>query len=76
MSPADAGATHRYTLRLGDKVVIPAIRQRCSVEAEGRAVNLFCRRERQPRHEVVLFANQILVYTAGDPDHPAWSGKP
>jgi len=73
---ADASAAHRYTLRLGDKVTIPAIRQVCSVEAEGRAVNLFCDRQRRPRHQVTIFRDQIVVWKVGNPDRPAWSGKP
>jgi hypothetical protein len=75
-SSADASATHQYTLRLGDKVAIPAIRQRCSVEEEGRAVNLFCSRPRRPHHQLTIFRDRILVYKVGDPDHPVWSGKP
>jgi hypothetical protein len=75
-SPADAAAANRYTLRLGDKVIVPAIGQRCSVEAEGRAVNLSCQRRRTPRHQVVIFRDNILVYKVGNPDRPAWSGRP
>jgi hypothetical protein len=75
-NPADAAAAHKYALRLGDKVAVPAIRQVCSVEAEGRAVDLFCQRQRKPRHEVAIFRDRILVWNAGNPDHPAWTGKP
>jgi hypothetical protein len=75
-SPAEASPTHRYTLHLGDKVAIPAIRQVCAVEAEARKVNLFCQRQRRPRHQVTIFRNNILVWKVGNPEHPAWSGKP
>jgi hypothetical protein len=60
----------------GTKVAIPAIRQRCSVEEEGRAANLFCSRPRRPHHQLTIFRDRILVYKVGDPEHPAWSGKP
>ena len=75
-SAADASAAHRYTLRLGDKVAIPAIRQVCAVQTEGRAVELFCGRQRSPRHQVTIFRDRILVWKVGDPDHPVWSGQP
>ena len=35
---AEASAAHRYTLRVGDKVTIPAINQRCAVYTEGGAL--------------------------------------
>jgi hypothetical protein len=75
-STAGAAAAHRYTLHLGDRVTIPAIRQVCSVETEARAANLFCQRQRKPRHQVAIFRDNILVWKVGNPDHPAWSGKP
>jgi predicted lipoprotein len=31
---AGASAAHRYTLRVGDKVTIPALKQRCAVYTE------------------------------------------
>ena len=74
--PARATGTHHvYTLRVGDRVRVPAIKQICSVAAEGRTPNLICARRRY-HHQLVIFGNDILVYKAGHPDHPVWSGKP
>ena len=73
---AKAAGPHRYTLRLGDRVTIPGVRQRCAVEAEGGAPELFCARPRHPRHEVTIFRDSILIWKVGNPDRPAWSGKP
>jgi len=73
---AEASATHTYMLRIGDKVAITAIGQRCSVSREGGAPDLFCSRPRNAHHEVTIFRHEILVWKAGNPDRPAWSGKP
>jgi hypothetical protein len=75
-STAEASASHRYTLRVGDKVTIPVINQVCSVSTEGGAVDLFCARPRDAHHQVTIFGNNILVWKVGNPDRPAWSGKP
>jgi hypothetical protein len=73
---ADASAAHRYTLRVGDKVAIPAVGQLCAVYTEGGAPELFCARPRHARHQVTIFRDSILVWKVGHPDAPAWSGKP
>jgi hypothetical protein len=73
---AGASAAHRYTLRLGDKVTIPALGQRCAVYKEGGAPELFCARPSRPRHQVTLFRDRIQVWKVGNPDSPVWSGKP
>ena len=73
---AKASATHAYTLHLGDKVTIPTIRQVCSVSMEGGAAELFCARQRNTKHQVTIFRDNILVWKVGNPDRPAWSGKP
>jgi hypothetical protein len=73
---AKASATRVYTLHVGDKVTIPAIRQVCSVSTEGGAANLFCARQRNAKHQVTIFRDNILVWKVGNPDRPAWSGKP
>ena len=73
---AKASATHVYTLHIGDKVTIPAIRQVCSVSTEGGAADLFCARQRNAKHQVTIFRDNILVWKVGNPDRPAWSGKP
>jgi len=73
---AAATAARTYTLRMGDKVVVPAIGQACSVSTEGGAVDLFCARPRNARHQVTFFRDSILVWKVGNPDRPAWSGKP
>lgn len=74
--PAAASAAHVYTLRMGDKVSIPAINQACTVSAEGGATDLFCARARGAHHQVVFYRDNILVWTVGNPDNAAWHGKP
>ena len=73
---AGASAAHRYTLRVGDKVTIPALGQRCAVYKEGGAPEFFCARPSRPRHQVTLFRDRIQVWKVGNPDSPVWSGKP
>jgi hypothetical protein len=73
---AGANAAHRYTLRVGDKVTIPAIRQRCAFYTEGAAPELLCARPRRARHQVAVFRDRIQVWKAGHPNAPVWSGKP
>jgi hypothetical protein len=73
---ARASAAHVYTLRAGDRVRIPTIHQACVVSTDGSAPDLFCARPTNPRHEVTIFRDNILIWTVGNPDHPAWSGKP
>jgi hypothetical protein len=73
---ASAAASHAYTLRAGDKVLIPIVNQVCTVSEEGGSPDLFCARAKNPRHQVVFFGDSILVWTHGNPDKPAWSGKP
>jgi len=75
-NPAEASATHNYTLRLGDKVAVPALGQVCSIQKEGGAVELLCAKRRTAHHQVTIFRNQILVWKVGNPDHPVWTGKP
>jgi hypothetical protein len=71
-----AGASAVTTLRVGNKVTIPAVNQRCAVYMESGAPELYCGRPRRPRHQVTTFGDSIMIWKAGDPDHPAWSGKP
>jgi hypothetical protein len=73
---AEASAAQRYTLRVGDRVTIPAVKQRCAVFMEGGAPELYCARLRHPRHQVTIFRDSILIWKVGNPDRPAWSGKP
>ena len=71
-----ASATHTYTLHVGDKVLIPAVNQTCTVSGEGAEPDFFCARAKHPRHQVVFFRYGILVWTVGNPDKPAWRGGP
>jgi hypothetical protein len=73
---ADAAGSHGYTLRIGDTVTVPSVGQSCSVSTEGGAADLFCQRTKNPRHQVTIFRDEILVWTVGNPDRPAWTGKP
>jgi len=67
---------HTYVLREGDRVVVPAIHQACTASGEGGTPDLFCERLRGSRHQVVIFDDTIQVWKVGNPDAPAWSGKP
>lgn len=74
---AEASAAHRYTLRVGDKMTIPAVGQLCAVYKEGGAPELFCARPRHARHQVTIFLDSMEVWTVGNPDAaPVWSGRP
>jgi hypothetical protein len=73
---AEASSARAYTLRIGDKVTIPAINQVCEVSTEGGAVDLFCARPRRAHHQVTIFRDNIPVWKLGNPDRAAWSGKP
>lgn len=73
---ARASATHVYTLRAGDKVRIPTIQPTCVLSGEGGLPDLFCARPTNPRHQVTIFRDNILIWKVGNPDRPAWSGKP
>ena len=73
---AEASPAHRYTLRVGDKMTVPAVGQLCAVYVEGGAPELFCSRPQHARHQVTIFSDSILVWKVGNPDRPAWSGKP
>jgi len=73
---AEAAAAHRYTLRVGDNVTIPAVNQRCAAYTEGGSPELTCARPRHPRHQVTIFRDRIQVWKSGHPDAPVWSGKP
>jgi hypothetical protein len=72
---AEASPTRAYTLRIGDKVAVPAINQVCTVSTEGE--RLICSaRPRKAHHQVTIFRGSILVWKVGNPDRPAWAGKP
>jgi hypothetical protein len=71
-----ASAAHRYTLRVGDKVTIPAVGRRCAIYTEGGSPELLCARPRRRSHQVALFRDRIEVWRAGNPDAPVWSGRP
>jgi hypothetical protein len=73
---ADASASRVYTLHVGDKVTIPAVRQHCAVYTEGGSPEFYCARPLHPRHQVTIFRGSILIWKVGNPDRPAWSGKP
>jgi hypothetical protein len=74
---AQAASSRFFVLHVGDRVAIPVIGQRCSVEVEGGFPDLFCQRIRNAHHQVVFFRDEILVYRIGDPDRPpVWRGKP
>jgi hypothetical protein len=73
---ARAAATHRYTLRVGDKATIPAVNQRCAVYLEGGAPELYCARPRHPRHQVTIFRDRLSIWKVGNPDQPAGRGSP
>jgi hypothetical protein len=47
--------------RVGDKVTISAVNQRCAVYMEGGAPELYCARPLHPRHQVMIFRDSILI---------------
>lgn len=74
---AAAPARHVYTLRLGDRILVPSVGQACDVSVDGGSPELFCAKPRQPRHQVAFFKDEITAWKVGDPDAPpAWRGKP
>jgi hypothetical protein len=73
---AEASAAHRYTLHVGDTATIPAVSQRCAVHTEGGSPEFYCARPLHPRHQVTIFPDSILIWKVGNPNRPAWSGKP
>jgi hypothetical protein len=73
---ADASPNRAYTVRVGDKIAVPAVNQMCLVTTEGGSVDLLCARRRNARHQVAIFRDRILVWKVGNPDRPAWSGRP
>lgn len=64
-----------YTLRRGDVVRMRDAATRCVASAEAGISNLFCTRTPRGRYEVVLNADSIFVWKAGDPDNPAFSTR-
>jgi hypothetical protein len=76
MPAAEASAAHVYTLRIGDKMTIPAVNQRCAIYTEGGAPELYCARPLHPRHQVTIFRDRIQIWKAGNPDGAVWSGRP
>jgi hypothetical protein len=73
---AKASAAHRYTMRVGDTVTIPAVNQHCAVYREGGSPEFYCARPLHPRHQVTIFRGNILIWKVGEPGRAAWSGKP
>jgi hypothetical protein len=73
---AQAKVSRTYTVRVGDRVLVPSVGQQCSVYTEGGSPELYCVRLQGPRHQVSFYRDIIFVWKVGDPDHPAWSGKP
>jgi hypothetical protein len=82
-APTASSAHHAYTLRVGDLVTVPAIKQECDVEHEHGIDTLsgplhpllVCGLFRGFHHQVDFYRNKILVRESYKPD-PVWSGKP
>jgi hypothetical protein len=76
-----ASPSHAYTLRVGDRVTVPAIGEVCVVSiTRGIDSNagpfhpyFFC--SGQGYHQVDFFHDRIVVWKTGQSDHPVWSGK-
>jgi hypothetical protein len=64
-----------YTLRRGDVVRVPGAATRCVASAEAGIPNLFCRRVPEGSHQIVLYADRIVVFKNGEPDDPAFSTR-
>jgi hypothetical protein len=56
-------------LRTGDVALAPLAATQCEASAEGGSPNLFCTRTPSGRYEVVFYADEVLIYRAGDPDN-------
>jgi hypothetical protein len=59
-----------YTLRTGDVVRAPLAATRCEASAEAGSPNLFCTRTPAGRYQVIFYEDSVLIYRAGDTDHP------
>ena len=73
---AQARASRVYTLRVGDRILVPSVGQRCTVFVEGRGPELFCSRPHGAHHQVTFFHDSVQVWKAGNPNNPVWSGEP
>jgi hypothetical protein len=78
---AEASAAHRYTIRIGDTVTIPAVNQQCTVYRDNvdpryGGTQLYCARPDHARHQVRIFRSRILIWKVGNSNSPVWSGKP
>ncbi len=63
-----------YTLRDGDVAVRPEAATRCEASAEGGIPNLFCTRAPSGRHQIIFYADCVLVWPlARGPDGPPFS---
>jgi hypothetical protein len=59
-----------YTLRQGDVVRAPLAATRCEASGEAGVPNLFCTRTPRGRHQVIFYADSVLIFRIGDPDNP------
>ena len=71
---SQAPAPQTYTLADGDVALRPAARVRCVASHEGGQPNLFCTRVPRGRHQVIFYADSVLVWPlARGPDGPPFS---
>ncbi len=67
-------ASRTYTLRTGDAIVRPGVAVRCEASAEGGLPNLFCSRVGREVHQVIFYADCVLVWPlARGPDGPPFT---
>jgi hypothetical protein len=68
---ASASARRVYTLRAGDVVIRREAATRCEASGEAGVPNLFCTRIARGRHQVIFYADCVLVWPlARGPDGP------
>lgn len=67
-------APRTYTLRDGDVAVRAEAATRCEASHEGGIQNLFCTRTPEGRHQIIFYADCVLVWPlARGPDGPPFT---
>lgn len=82
-----ASTRYAYTLRVGGRVTVPAVKLACGLLRQHHFLSnagrehpvLFCGQSPpgpQVHHQVDFLRNGIQVWKVGITDHPVWSGTP
>ena len=65
-------ASETSVMERGDVLRYPGAAVRCEATQEGGAASLLCR---SAQLDVVFFAEELLVYRAGEPDLPVFAAR-